>query len=437
MVRRAICILLLFGVVECSAVGSNAEPDTSSYTITPVGTFFGQSADTLVLFEGVDVFQEFGQAISDGFYSFLFSMVTTPIIQSAVAQLPAHLAAGPLGWGLILAWKLRNPVRKWRSYIQGAQGLWGYRSQRVGRMPVYFSSAELSRLLLVSWRYPLGVERRPQLEIIRLPDSNVAEEMNGRVPKALQSPTEKAFLTLAKVMGREGLVRIVINVEEHNLVLSVQEADGHWAQREGVRPSSELLAEQFHSWEGRQKVQEAYSLLTPEAIDYFIRALYCQDDAQGAWSQKSVKIAETGQVSHFLVARTGVMCDVLEVADRSVRFDGLGGYIHLNTGQDCEHTARSLSEYDDGQFENVLIKRSPVQVIPYWMNRLAARATVEGVIGTTGTAVRRVWSMPSEGISLNKWCTHGLFGLSMGKPELDSVVPQTDKKICHWRVYGR
>ncbi|CAM3630820.1 hypothetical protein PAHA111176_11875 [Parendozoicomonas haliclonae] len=418
-------------------------PASRSFHVTPAGTFIPLENGQWLFFEGVDVFTEFGLAVHDGVYSALFSMVATPVVMMTIGLLPSALSTGPVGAMLVLAWKFRTPLKGWWSYLQGARGLWNYQSWRIGRMPVYFSSDAITRKLLVSVRYPLGVEHQPQLEIVRLPDH---EELSFHTQPL--TPVEQAFDELAEAMGKERLARMVATVKSHNIVLSVQDAEGHWVHRDMVRPQQPLLLEQLYSWSGRTASTQLHSLLKPEVVSAFTKALYCRDRAKDAWQMISPKLAESTQASQYQLARSEGQCDLLEVSDGSTRLGGFAGFMHVNTNRNCEVAQEQLSLFDDGYYENALIANSRVKTIPYWLNRLVARTLAESVSLTTQLAFTPLWSIAAgsskggvestaaqtDGGMLGLMERQSLRCISLSRPEAGSITPAESERICSWRL---
>ena len=451
LAKRTLLIAGLFFSASLALAQEHEKPEPApSYVYTPAGTFFPREDGSLLFIEGVHVFEEVGTVIQGGVYGAVYSMVTTPLVMGAIGLLPA---AGPGAAVAALAtflWKIRTPISAWYSYLQAMRGLWNYQTWRIGRVPVYFSSPLVSRRLLVSWRYPMSDEHRPQLEIIALPGVTALTSDDS-------SPVEQAFSNLASTMVDKGLSKVVVTIQKNNLVLSALPDKGRWFHRVMPRPVLPLLEEVLYLWQGRQEMSSALSLLTPETINYFSAALGCQDQLALACERNSVKVAESSAASLFLLSSQDNQCDFLEVADRSTRIGGFGGYMHINTGKPCDQTEHYLAEYDEQVFENTLIANSGISAVPYWLSRLMSRALSEAVSMGTAAAWDYVSPFSGSGSSSDhdsdspavsekmeshslsdtvaaQIDAHGVRCLSMVRPELGAAAPEDSKLICQWRL---
>ncbi len=347
------------------------------HKVNASGTFF-HSGEGFIYAPDVQPVQALAKMLTNGTLGALQSLIVTAF----VIKLSAALPHATLSAAVQFLWQYRFVAYYWEYYRNIVQGGWNYQYFRIGRMPVYLSSAELDRNLLIHWYYPLIDQQPVQLMIVPMPGVEKGET---------GSSVEQAVSKLINELSRLNLLRLVISISEDNLFLSAQNQKGKWHFRTVPRPPMPLLAEAERYWSHQRQLSEANSLLVPDTLNYVLDALNCREKMRQGWATQAVKIAETSSATLYRLARNSHnLCDYLVVSDTSNRWTGFAGYQHLVTGATCVSEGASslelLGKYHN-DFEYQLIQNARNSILPSWATTLFFRALEESLAAGTRYAV--------------------------------------------------
>ncbi len=375
--RLLLCLIVIFSSVVQPVLSS----ESPSYFINPAGTFFKQDQGYLFT-EDVHLFEGIGQSVQSGVTGALYNIATTSAVVWMVGFIPLA-QPGPLIAATILkAWRYWTPLTWLRTYMDLVQGRWNASNYRVGRVPVYSSSAVFNDRWLMNWRYPLEGHSFLQLEGVVLPEKSLTEPP--------QSPVEYQLEALHSAMVKMNLVRFRFVLSEHRFIFSVQNQGGVWMHRFLPRPEQPFIAEQVQPWSGRQVQTAANSLFAPGTLDHLVKSLHCWDqEGRGAASVGEPVVIEAA-ASQWQLSRSGDRCDYLQVFDNSSRAAGYGGFMHLNLNAACGSDSRLADTRTD--YEAELQHGSGHSFVPAWQGHLFLRTLTEGVAYGTSFGSKSLWS---------------------------------------------